>query len=267
MKIRTVIVAVITAGMIASFCLGQDTQEQSSRYPQLLGHLRSAEIATRRKAFQEVHSNPSMLKDPDVRSALLDLLDRENRHFDTELKKGERERAEHENGNSEYSESAMYMDDLVRAIESFVNWHDPRQVCLLVKAGAMLESSDSHESATRAQVAMPCLQQLMQSDLFMDRLNAVRISLGMLASGKGSLDPDTTEAMKQAVILALHDKRTEVQWEAVDGLERYGTPDMIPALKELASSVPGPSATKDEIEVRKNATRAIGAIEHREDKQ
>ena len=38
---------------------------------------------------------------------------------------------------------------------------------------------------------------------------------------------------------------------------------MIPALKELAESSPGPNATEDEIAVRKNASKAIAAIQGR----
>jgi hypothetical protein len=50
--------------------------------------------------------------------------------------------------------------------------------------------------------------------------------------------------MRQMVRLALHDHRVEVQWEGVDSPERDGRSDMIPVLKELAESIPGPNATE-----------------------
>lgn len=108
-----------------------------------------------------------------------------------------------------------------------------------------------------AGAVMPCVQQLSQSDLFMDRLKALKILVDLLARADGSLDPDTAEAMRQAITLALYDKRTEVRWEAVDYLERRGTPEMVPALKELAVSDPAGGATEDEIAIRKNAAKAI----------
>ena len=58
-----------------------------------------------------------------------------------------------------------------------------------------------------------------------------------------------------------------VQWEAVDWLERLGTSDMVPALTELAQSVPSQGATKGDVAVRKNAAKAIVAIQRRASEQ
>jgi hypothetical protein len=266
MKIRTALVVAVAACTIASFCLAQDTQEGASRPSQTPANFRSNDPHTRVVALEQARSNPAMLQDPNVRSALLDLLDLETREFNDRVREGERRRAEHDEGNPESSDdNAMYMNDLLETVESFVRWHDPREICLLAKAGAGLDSSDARESAARAQAAMPCLQQLSKSDLFMDRLKAVGTSVALLARADGSLDSTTAEAMRQMIILALHDKRVEVQWEAVDFLERYGGSNMIPALKELADSNPGPHATQDDIAVRKNAAQAIAAIQKRAD--
>jgi hypothetical protein len=101
----------------------------------------------------------------------------------------------------------------------------------------------------------------------MDRLNAVKISVHLLASAGESLNPDIAEVMKSVVVLAVHDKRVEVRFETVDWLGRLGKSDMIPALSELAESDPGYGATKDEIAVRKNAAQAIIAIQQREGHQ
>jgi hypothetical protein len=261
---RTISLGIVVAVMIASLCFGQDAQQQTSRSSQLLENLRSTDLATRRRAFEDVRSNSAMLRDPNAQSALFDLLHQESRDSDAEIRESERKRAAHEKDNSEPREDAMYINDLLRTIESFADFRDSHQICLLAKAGAMLDSPDARESAARVQVAMPCLEQLSKSDLFMDRLNAVRILIRLRASADGSLDPGTAGTIKQAIALALHDKRTEVQWEAVDWLARDGTQDMISALRELATSVPGSGATEDEIAVRTNAAKAITAIEQRE---
>lgn len=265
MKRTAVLIGVITAAMGAGFCFSQDAPQNHRSDPaQLLAALKSKDPHTRVGAVEQIRSDSALLQDPNVQSALLDLLDLETREGNERIREGERMRAEHQEGNPESSDDdAMYMDDLLGVIESFVNWHDPRQICLLAKEGAALDSTDAHESAARAQVALPCLQQLSRSDLFMDRLRAVGTAVALLARAKGSLDSTTAEEMREMVILALHDKRVEVQWEAVDFLERYGGSDMIPALKELAESNPGANPTKDELAVRKNAAKAIVTIEHR----
>jgi len=264
-SLQTILVGVIAAAMIAGLCFSQDTSARSSDSTQLVANLRSNDPHTRVGAFEQIRSNAQMVQDPKVQSALFDLLDLETHEGNDRVREGERRRAEHEEGNPESSDDdAMYMNDLLETVESFVKWHDPHEICLLAKAGAGLDSPDERESAVRAQVALPCLQQLSKSNLFMDRLKAVGTSVALLARAKSSLDSTTVEAMRQMVILALHDQRVEVKWEAVDSLERGGRSDMIPALKELAESSPGPDATKDDIAVRRNAAKAISAIQQRE---
>lgn len=270
MRIRTVMLSgIITGAIVAGLCFSQDApQNHRSDSTQLLGALKSNDPHTRVGAVEQIRSNPAMLHDSSVQSALLDLLDLETREGNERIREGERRRAEHKEGNPDsIDDNAMYMDDLLNVIESFVNWHDPRQICLLAKEGAALDSTDARESAARAQAALPCLQGLSKSDLFMDRMRAARISVALLAGAKSNLDPSTAEAMRQMVVLALRDQVVEVQWEAVDWLGREGGSDMVPALRELVESNPGPNATKDEIAVRKSAASAITAIERREAQQ
>jgi hypothetical protein len=265
MRSGTILLSFIAAVTIGSFGVAQDTPGQTNLTAQLLANLRSSDAHTRVGAVEQIRSNSTMLQNPKIQSALLDLLVLETREGKAQIREGERRRAEHrDDENPESSDgNAMYMDDLLGVIESFVNWHDPHQICLLANEGAALDAPDARESATRAQVALPCLQKLSKSDLFMDRLNAVRTSVALLAGAKSSLDSTTAEAIKQTVVLALHDNRVEVQWEAVDSLERDGTSEMIPALKGLAESSLGPNATEDEIAVRKNAAKAVIAIRQR----
>jgi hypothetical protein len=254
--------------MIAGYCFAQDTQQEVYRPDQLLANLRSNDPHTRVSGFEEIRSKPEMLRKANVHSALLDLLDLETREGNEQVRQGERRRAEHRDDNTDsIDDNAMYMNDLLETVESFVNWHDYRQICLLAKEGAVLDSTDPRESAARAQVAMPCLQELSTSDLFMNRLNAVKIFVNLLSSAGASLDPETAGAIRKAVVVALRDRRVEVQWEAVDWLERLGTSDMIPALTELAQSAPRQDATKDDVAVRKNAVKAIAAIQNRAGQQ
>jgi len=268
MKMGTVLAGAVATWMIAGFCFAQDMQEEMYRPAQLLANLRSNDPHARVSAFEEVRSKPEMLRKANVQSALLDLLDLETREGNERIREGERRRAEHRPDNPDsIDDDAMYMNDLVETVESFVNWHDARQICLLAKEGAVLDSTDPREGAARTQIAMPCLLELSKSDLFMDRLNAVKIFLNLLSSAGANLDPETAGAIRKAVVVALHDRRVEVQWEAVDWLERIGTSDMIPALTELAQPSPGQGTTEDDVAVRKNAAKAIAAIRKRAGQQ
>lgn len=268
MAIRITAGGVIAVAMIAGLCFSQDApQGRKSDTTQLLAALKSDDPQAQSGAAEQSGSDSAAPQDPKGQAELLDALDLKTREDNEQIREGERRRAEHRNDNSEpvnVDGDAMYMDDLLETIESFVNWHDSRQICLLARAGAGLDSTDARESATRAEVVLPCLQQLSKSDLFMDRLKAARISVALLAAAKSNLDSKAAGAMKQMVMLALHDKNVEVRWEAVDSLERDGGSDMIPALKELAESNAGPNATKDELVLRKNAAKAIASIQQRE---
>jgi hypothetical protein len=74
-------------------------------------------------------------------------------------------------------------------VESFVSWRDPRQVCLLAKAGAVPDSTDPR--AARAQVAMPCLRELSKSDLFLDSSEYFQNTRQFAVEHRGtSLDPE-----------------------------------------------------------------------------
>lgn len=266
MKIRTILLGGVAAGIIVGLCFGQETtQNHRSDSTQLLAALRSKDPHTRVGAFEQIRSNSVMLRDPRVQSALFDLLDLENQESDADLRKGELEQAAGKSDSPESSDNnAMYMDEVLGTIESFANLHDARQLCLLMKAGAVVpQSPDARENAVRAFVAMPCLQQLSKSDLFIDRLKAVKIFIHLLASTDDSLDRDTAEAMRKAVGLALHDKEFAVRIEAVDWLGRLGMPDMIPALRGIVESAQRNGASEDDIVVRKNAAQAIAAIQSR----
>ena len=47
--------------------------------------------------------------------------------------------------------------DLLSAVDSFANWNDPRQACILVNAGSSDDSAFATEVADHAKVAIPCL--------------------------------------------------------------------------------------------------------------
>lgn len=262
MTIRSNLVCVMVAAITVG-CFGQGIQEHKGGSVQLLGDLRSGDPATRYRAFQQVRSNAGMLRDADVQSRLLDLLDQENREFDMRVRKAQQPELKDEDRRPSDG-NPQYMDALLTTVEAFADLHNSRQICLLVKAGYMPASPNASENALRAQAAMSCLQQLSKSDLALDRLKAAKIFVELLASARDRLDQDTTEAIRQAVMLALHDKDDSVRSQAVDTLESHGGTDLIPALREVAESDPAVSGATHEFWIRKEAAKAIAAIQQRE---
>jgi hypothetical protein len=62
---------------------------------------------------------------------------------------------------------------------------------------------------------------------------------------------------------ALHDQNESVRTETVESLEKFGTEDMIPVLKEVAESDPAIGKTTQSYWIRGYAAKAIAAIQKR----
>ncbi|MGC2528419.1 MAG: hypothetical protein WA639_11770, partial [Candidatus Acidiferrum sp.] len=116
---------------------GQDKISHGPGVPALLAKLRSADQSTRAEAFDQVRSDPTNLKSPEVRTALLNLLDRESHALDAQLLEAQKKGYPDEGDNTEFAE---YFSDLLGAVDSFADWNDPRQACILVNANTSDES-------------------------------------------------------------------------------------------------------------------------------
>ena len=123
MKIRTILVGGVVAGIIVGFCFGQDApQNHRSDSTQLLTAPRSNDPHARVGAVEQIRSDSAMLQDPNVQSALLDLLDLETRECNERVREGERRRAEHRADNPDnIDDDAMYMNDLLETITFTIN--------------------------------------------------------------------------------------------------------------------------------------------------
>jgi hypothetical protein len=118
----------------------------------LLTRLQSQSEVERSKAFEALRSNPAVLKRPEVRAALLDLLDRENRERDAKLLQAQNSPQE-DKGEAEDEGYAEYYSHVLGAVDSFADWNDPRQACILVDASY---NDDSAFAAERDQSRRKC---------------------------------------------------------------------------------------------------------------
>ena len=258
--IATAFCAIVAAGR------GQTTSLQEQSVAPLLAQLHSAKKSERAEAYQKLRSNPTALRNPMVRAALLDLLDRENQELDASLlatqKTGHDSKA-----NDDGDGYAEYYGFLLDTVDSFANWNDPHQACVLVSAGSSPDSPFAAEVARHAKTSVPCLLQRCKSEARMNRVVACPVLVQALAKGKDSLDSGSLQTGHQTVLSALQDPDEGVRIFTVDALGSFGGREFIPALKQLQTSDP---ASDDDggvkhFGVREHAAHAIAAIQRRAD--
>jgi hypothetical protein len=224
----------------------------------LLARLHSTQQSQRAKAFARLRANPDKLRDPSVRTALINLLDRENHELDAQLIKAQKKGYPDEGDNAEWAE---YYGKLVDAVDSFADWNDPQQACILVEAGSSDDSAFAAKIADHAKVTVPCLMKRSQSPISMNRSVSIPVLIHAIHKGKSTLDAGTVQSARRVVLDGLRDKNEGVRGSTADALGEYGEVDMISALRKVAETDPSPEV--DGHSTRKAAAQAIAAIQKR----
>ena len=169
-----------------------------------------------------------------------------------------------EEGEGEGEGYGEYCAWLAETVSSFVDWNNPRQVCLLVNSATIPYPPSPAGAAARARAAMPCILKRANSDLALNRELAVPMLVEALAKGRDTLDSKTIQSAKQTILNDLHDR--DVRAGTVVALGNYGGTDMIPALQEIARSDPASAKTDSGdiwFPIRKLAAEAIAEIQQR----
>jgi HEAT repeat protein len=191
------------------------------------------------------------MQDEKVKLALIDLLDRENQVAESTLRDSNEHVGISAKCGEEYGE---YIDQLGDTVDSFADWSDPHQVCILVHQSYEPDSRFAAKIADHARVSVPCLIQMYGSDVGLLRAEAAPVIARALAQGKTELDPEIAQQAREIVLRALKDPHDAVRSKTVRSLGRFGGVDMIPALNEVAQSDPT---------FRDTATKAISDIQKR----
>jgi len=227
-----IVVSIMAATGAVTAVSGQLTSASSPSWVNLLVQLRSNDSEVRSGAFDQLRLDPTALRDPEVKAALVNLLDRENEETVT----GDEE---------DYS---MYVDTLSDTVTKLVDWSDPRQVCIL--ANSVYPPA---ELADHARIAVPCLLRRLKKNVphtFQGQVVAMMVQA--LAKGKRELDPAAMQAARQATLSGLHDPDEGIRMDTVNALGKFGGEDMIPALRVVAEKDPA---------IREWAAEAIVAIQ------
>ena len=255
---KTVLLVTISFFTIGLSCWGQETTSHKASVTVLLAKLHSTKEPEREEAFEKLRTNPASLQSPKVRTALLELLERENHENDSQLAEAQKKGYPDEGDNEGYAE---YYGDLLGIVDSFADWNDSRQACILAEGAYNDDSAFAAKIVAHAKVTVPCLLKKSQSPISMNRAVTVPVLVRVLGEAKGSLDPTTALAARQIVLRALQDPDEAVRAFTVNALGRHGGEDMIPALRKVAEADPEPEV--DGHSIRRLAADAIAAIQKR----
>jgi hypothetical protein len=241
----------MTAGIFAAaICLAQE-QPATPGLAQLLKQLRSSQWTDRAEAYEKLSSDSKLLSNHRVQKELLNLLGRESGYL----------RPKPDDISHEQDEAfAEYVGVLGDTVDSFADWNDPSQVCVLVHQGYDPESPFAAELAAHGKIALPCLMRMFRHDVGLVRAEIAPVIVQALAKTTG-LDEKTIEAAKGLILKALHDPEEAARINTIEALKWFGGEDMIPALKQIAQSDPAPEV--DGYSIRKWAVEAAAAIEKR----
>jgi hypothetical protein len=255
---KTILLVVILFLTTGPGCWGQDTTPKKTSIVALLGKFRSTDQSIREEAFEQIRSDPANLQRPEVRTALLSLLDRESHELDAQLLEAQKKGYPDEGDNEPFAE---YFSELLGAVDSFADWNDRRQACILVNADPSDDSDFAAKIADHASVALPCLMKRSESAIGMNRAVSVAMLVQVLAKSTDTLDHKTIQAAKQIILGALQDSDEGVRAFTVQALGTYGAADMVPALQKVAETDPSPIV--DGQSVRSMALEAIAKIQKR----
>jgi HEAT repeat protein len=219
---------------------------------ELIAQLRSEDAGVRSQAVESVSTDPVALRDPKVRAALIDLLDRENRENPAESIEDKIYGKNIDSGEDE----SDYREPLAETVAKIVDWSSPRQVCILAESVFLPD-----ELADHAQVAVPCLLQRYKNSRPRSRGDVVAMLVRVLAKGKGDLDAATVREIQEIILSTLRNPDHDVKGDTIRALGEFGGADMIPALRASADAETSNDAGSQSI--RRRTLRAISEIEKR----
>lgn len=253
--------AVITLALMATNLAAQQNSMRKPDVESLILQLGSNDGGERDQAYEQLKHDPEALRDSKVKAALLDLLDRETQRMIGAPRAGDNE---DDIGTEGFAE---YFSSLSSTASSIGNWDDPHEACILVRGAGVPPSRSSTEAALRERVAWPCLKEMSVSRFPLERISASRIVMELSARAGDSIDPGIAKESKETVVTLLHDQNESVRGETINSLEKFGTKDMIPALRQVAESDQAVGKTTHGYWLRGRAAKAISTIQRRDEQR
>ncbi|HZR64116.1 MAG TPA: HEAT repeat domain-containing protein [Terriglobales bacterium] len=249
-----------------------DTPGENPTITALLSKLESKHWQERSDALDEIRTNPDALGSPVLRSALLNLQDQENKERETGYKESLNGRQDPKvAGDADDDEGyGEYYAALGEVVDSFGDWNDPRQACIMVNSGFIDYPPSDSAAAARASAAMPCLLRMVAENDEGTRAVAIPMLVEALGKGKDRLDSKTIQSANEMVSQSLFDSHANVRAAAVFALGKFGGPNVISILQKIANSDTSSEQRMDgstSFPIREAAIEAIIAIQQRAHQQ
>jgi hypothetical protein len=139
---------------------------------------------------------------------------------------------------------AEYTGYLLGTAADFADWHDPRQLCILAQSAYNADSAFATRLAVEGGAAVvPCLLQIAQGHMYgqndplsvrvsYDEYQAVPVLVHISAISK-DLSAGVWQQIRELTIAALNG---DSRFAVIQTLQKYGTPEMIPSLQDIARS-------------------------------
>ena len=228
------------------------SQQNSPALP--LSDFKDPDWQNRDDAYRQVRANKEALKRADVITALVDLLDLENREIHKRW-------VDTTGDNEGYSE---YIGALLGTVADVADWHDRRQLCVLAESTYNPDSEFATRLAVQGGAAVaPCLLKMARSRISIDPLESIPVLVHLAAVTK-DLSPSVRQEIRQATIEGLRNSDTRLA--TVEAVGHFGTPDLIPILQDIARTDPYSRLLengKRRFDVREEAVKAIQSIQKR----
>lgn len=225
--------------------------------PSVLAGLHSPDWQQRADAYANLKEDRER---PDVRDALLVLLDRENQLIRKTLVESDGKVGVSEKYGEGYT---AYYSQLLSTVDETADWHDQRELCILAEASYNPDSQFGAKLAVQGgAVIAPCLIEKAQGSMY-DRYEAVPV-LVQLSGVTKNLSPAIQQLIRQAVTKALQDP--DLRLVTVEALGKFGNGDVIPALQDIARSDQYSRVLLDgtrRYDIREAAAKAIQSIQER----
>lgn len=237
-------IALRIALLTAAFAGATATDSHGQTLNDVLGDFDNSSYQLRREAFYRVLSFAmgedrsyrgcgSFLpqyarRNPQIRPALISLLERENRP---------------DPSKDDLTEDGYY-GDLIVCVAAL---RDPRAL------NALLDVLHTGDGAVRGvadlggQAVPPLLQRLRESEYPGRRLSAAR-ALGFIAEGEPG--GDNRQMIRAALLVALRDSDMYVRWSVIDALRSFSGPDIRAEMERVARTDPAPVAGGHQYPIR-----------------
>ena len=183
------------------------TNRQGENQADLLAKLSSPNWQSREEAVEKLTGNPDSLKGNEVRSALVELLERENRLIEETL----RESNGTEGVSVKYGEGySEYYSRLLGAVEQAADFNDSRTLAALARSSFNPGSSLGKKLASHGNAIAPSVLEVTSSDIPSIRSQAFGVLGEIVNTDKNQADHMSTEVRAEAKHALVRELATQI---------------------------------------------------------